>query len=111
MRLSAWQRLGIVLSVIWILGAFAFFVHRESDERHKLVELATGLCTTRSNARMDECLSVYEKTRAEVQQIPFYWPNPLILGFGPLPFFWLGGWVCLVLTRWVARGGSEVGGE
>jgi hypothetical protein len=107
MRLSLWQRLGIVLSVVWIIGSFAYCLHRDMSHRSGAAEAVFGLCMTGPSPRLNECQSRYEKTKADYARIPFYWPNPLILGFGPLPFFWLGGWIFLALTRWVMRGSGQ----
>jgi len=106
MRLSGWQRLGIVLSVLWLAGVFGYAFWHHKNEQQTYPRNVLAVCFEYIAPKGGDCQDLYEKTRREWQLIPFDWRNPTILGVGPLPFIWLGGWLMLIVIRWVRRGYS-----
>jgi hypothetical protein len=100
-RLSGWQRLGLVVTVCWAVGAFV--VVRWFQYHHGLdaANASVGLCTT-AGKEFDQCWN--ENLEFRRAMIEPYWPPVFLVAFGPVPFFWLFGWAVVKTVRWVSAG-------
>jgi hypothetical protein len=113
-KLNGWQRIGVVLSVIWFIGFAAYTAYIWNDEEHKywsadqadIFSEATNECLRRSevdywldsakwHATYDKCL--YEAHARYIAKM-------FALNFGVIVFGWLAAWLGIVVTRWIRRG-------
>src|SRR6516164_2697415 len=89
--MSGWQRIGVVLSVLWIVGypIYSFIDENESNER------AYRTC---------------QKTAFELTGPILANENFWILGVAaPLAIFWILGGLTLWSARWIRRGFARLG--
>jgi hypothetical protein len=112
MRLSGWQRIGIVASMVWFLAG-GFMGNK----------LAIDDGGARTNSWFDSCVAgnklkfgeygPYEKVWTPcwdqygpkyVKNVEGHWLVALGLALVPLPIAWLLGWLLITTSRWVARG-------
>lgn len=101
MKLNFWQRLGVVASVLWLLGAGLYSLEKTADEAQALAQSASNLCLEISDPKVDcskeflEALHAYDSS---------YWPNAAVAAVLPIPFAWLLAYVVLWTSRWVLAG-------
>ena len=105
MRLSGWQRLGIVATTAWVLSTFGYAFWLHVDEKVSYPKTVYRLCLETAPTLDDpRCVKLHEDTRKRFAEIPFYWPNPTIIAIAPIVPFWLAAWMLLVTVRWIYRG-------
>jgi hypothetical protein len=125
-KLSGWQRIGVILSVLWFVG-FGVFMFEHEISRHSDFHMW----------QLDNCLKIAEMRReslqlndpaysardAEVQrnlhkcsadasafftkQVSDLWSNVwilLLVDLASIALAWLLVWIVVSLVRWVSRG-------
>jgi hypothetical protein len=113
--MSGWQRIGVVISVLWLLGLSIYFVADAYKNSTKYADFLENVCmagrhdsSPEGKRALDECFSNAIQAggtefRAEVAQTfkdVFLW----IILLGPIILLWLVGWIVLGTVRWVRRG-------
>jgi hypothetical protein len=113
--MSGWQRIGVVISVLWLLGLSIFFVYDAYKNSTKYADFLEDVCmagrhdsSPEGTRALTECFSNAIQAggtefRAEVAHTfkdVFLW----IILLGPIILLWLVGWVVLGTVRWVRRG-------
>jgi hypothetical protein len=103
-RLGGWTRIGIVVSVLWVLGAGVAM--RINDVRHadSVFEHAYHICMVSAsqwNSTPFFWACHQEAWAAYKVAIAHSWGKVAIVAFGPLPLLWL-----IAIYRWVRRGFS-----
>jgi hypothetical protein len=91
MRLNGWQRIGIVASVIWAIGAPIYMdsaAERDADEKFSWVQ-----CFQRAS-RAYESVPRYHFTSA----------NGAFVALAPIPVGWLIAYALVYLVRWIRAG-------
>jgi len=107
MRLNGWHRLGIVLSVAWILGSVMYgYFDRKSQAETVAIELLEGCTkdnwTLAPNERRD-CMELYDRAYRNNVAIDD-WPDYLLTNFGTVIGGWIAAYVLLWSGRWVRSG-------
>ena len=106
MRLGGWTRVGIVASVLWVMGA-GFFGLRSVDQTASSVWHAQySICSTeqRISQRVEstDCLKQAREASAS------YWSNnwwiAIVFILLAIPFAWLFAWIVVRTARWIASG-------
>ena len=101
MRLSGWQRLLVVLSVVWFGVFFGLALvdriaalNAVDAEFHSCERVISKL--ERSNWRV--CLDYRRDARraANAEWLPVF-----LIAIVPIPIFWLLGWIVFRFSRWV----------
>ena len=104
MHLGGWQRIAVVASAIWFMGAA--YVSRQTDLRRAASAgtLAVHLCegSTRPLDWAPRCNP--EFSRAWYQELEGSWIAALFYGLAPLPLFCGIGYSIRGIVRWVRRG-------
>ena len=103
-RLSGWQRLGLIITVCWVIGSL---VGGRLYQRHNDQESVTAmmsLCTAFGKS-FSQCWEQTASYRNIVSQP--YWPPILLIAFVPVPLFWMFGWAAIKTTRWVRSGFAQ----
>jgi hypothetical protein len=107
-KLNGWKRIGIVGSVVWILGA-GLYTH---DEVVKQISASyvqidqdcigeTGGNVGRS-VDVAKCDKIADDYAAQVYH--YEWVEPAIVAFVPVPLGWGFVYLVLFLVRWIKRG-------
>jgi hypothetical protein len=101
MRLSGWQRLLIVLSVVWFGVFFGLALvdritalNEVDAEFHSCERVISKL--ERSNWRV--CLDYRRDARRAANAA---WLPVFLIAIVPIPIFWLLGWIVFRFSRWV----------
>jgi hypothetical protein len=102
---SRWLRLGIVLSVAWAAGAGILTAWLAYQDTETYLNDLYPICLQALGAdQVDECASLVAKAREDFSKIPFNWTPVWLIALGPLPVFWIVGWIAIRLGRWIQRG-------
>jgi len=109
-KLSGWQRIGIVASVLWAIGGFMWglsldpFTFRSkmtSEDWPVWYDICQGHAPLRSSYQ--ECYEDFKKEIArENSNISFQWASAIAVA--PVPFGWIIFGSLLGAGRWVRRG-------
>ena len=111
--MSGWQRIGVVLSVLWIVGypIYSFIDENESNERayRTCLKIHTEYFPNPDLSSAD--------IHARCQKTAFELTGPIlanenfwILGVAaPLAIFWILGGLTLWSARWIRRGFARLG--
>ena len=111
-KLSVWQRNGVVMSVIWILGVAGYagyILYNEKQEdalQGRFAELRSE-CEQyvkdplNPEAEFDPSISVSKRCFNEARSR--FAKNMLAIDFGVVVFGWLAVWLGIVITRFVRR--------
>ena len=103
MALSAWQRLGIVVTATWVIGATLAMAWLEVQDAHAYLANVGDLCAEIARVQVD-CLGIVDRARRNFASIPFDWAPVLFVALAPVPVFWIVAWTSLAVGRWVRRG-------
>jgi len=110
MKLNGWKRIGIIASIVWILGAGIHTYDSEIDSAINRISSIHVACDSnlagktgdawtegfnQCNKEADDLLAV-DSTNA--------WGPTLIIAFVPVPLGWGFTYLILFLVRWVKRG-------
>jgi hypothetical protein len=104
LKLNGWQRIGIVVSVIWFVGLWLSSLHQQAQAKAKYVE-----CLHIAEETMERCLAEWQRLdnsilanlgavgRMDLRVL-------LAIDFGTIVFGWLLAWLAIVVARWIRRG-------
>ena len=100
-RLNGWQRIGIVVSVLWAIGGGLWGnnigIHEGDYATHAL-----GRCLDEPGSDWKACEDVFNKDWPEA--IKYHWYYAAFVGLVPIPIVWLMAYGILMLIRWIRKG-------
>jgi hypothetical protein len=106
MRIKGWVRVGVVLSVLWAVGAGFYQNNEEITRSDKFFQFAYEVCQKGKNVgSKPKDFDCFEQSWADAK--PFRDPrlaDVLFMAFAPLPAFWLVAFLAVLIFRWVRRG-------
>jgi len=105
-RLTVWQKVGIVLSVVWAVGAAIYQHNEDVDRAESFAAFAYKACADSKDLHHDTDLSKCEQEKADHIAV---WMesdvgNAAFLALAPLPFAWIAAYVLGGLGRALAIG-------
>lgn len=101
-KLNGWQRIGVILSILWMLGAAIQTRNEQIEHARKMLDLNSTLCASMTHL---ECLSISNsKYTADLAVDAFKLMEILIYALAPMLFGWLFAWLAIVVYRWVRVG-------
>ena len=99
MRVNRWQRVGVVLSVLWAIGAFIYVRSAQVKNADSLFQMEFSACL---NERMGNIAACSNKTSLQnAMDVTAYWPDVAFFAFAPVIVGWLVAFVTLKTFRWV----------
>ena len=102
-RLGGWQRLGVVISVCWLVGSFVGFRAHQYQQGMDSANAAVRLCSAYpAQKTFDQCWD--ENLPYRQSALAPYWPPILFVSLAPIPLFWFFGWTVIAVVRWVRAG-------
>jgi hypothetical protein len=110
MRLNGWKRLGIIASVVWILGAGTHTYDSEIDSDSDFIASTHVKCDSDQvgktggdyTAAFNECNKLAADSLALAISNDRF--NAALVAFVPVPLGWGFADLVLFLVRWVKRG-------
>jgi hypothetical protein len=104
MRLNGWQRIGIVASVIWAVGAPIYMDNTaERDAYHRWFS-AYDLCRDVPTNEPEVCVQRVSKAHDNVPRYHFTSANGAFVALAPIPLGWLLAYALVYLMRWIRAG-------
>lgn len=102
MRINGWQRIGIVLSITWIIGAGIVVSEKVRDDANAISSIGFDNCRNIQNFDIETCSDqkweVYKKLNDP------NWSMISISALAPVFGGWLFVYMMLGIYRWVRRG-------
>jgi len=106
MKLNGWKRIGIIASVVWMVGAGPYtlwIVGKANDRQFEESDRVECLPILGSNRTIYEhCVANLSNYR--LSQIPYERLDAVLMAIVPVPFAWGLAYLVLFLVRWVKRG-------
>jgi hypothetical protein len=101
--MSGWKRIGIIVSIVWILVAYwVTFTRVQNEDIHWHVTLALS-CEDRHQGTDPECEKLlHEDNRVEEHKMA------AVVALAPVPIAWGLVYLILFLTRWL---GADLSGR
>jgi hypothetical protein len=104
MRLNGWQRIGLVLSVLWVVGAAIHERNKQVNAAYALFQSQYRMCLERADS-MKNCgetvsLQATLDATANWLDVAFYAFSPVIAG-------WLIALIATKTYRWISDGFSK----
>jgi len=105
--LNGWQRIGIVLSVVWFFAAGITQRSNDVDKAFKYASFSSNLCyeTHRDSIKSGNTDVCAEKFTDDYKlMLEGSWIGSLIIAIIPIPIFW--GIIILIIKiyRWIKKG-------
>jgi hypothetical protein len=104
MRLKVWHRLGIVLSVAWVLGGGGWQATQMSRFAAEQGELTYSLCYSGPHPSSPEVVCELQAQRTRDAYRQGLWTDVAVRTFLPLALAWAAVFLAIWVTRWVLAG-------
>lgn len=102
MKLNGWQRIGVVVSIIWGIGAAIYERKHQVDSVNDIWLARLSQC---SPAFSDECFDLASKQHAELLALnSSNVSNILYVSLGPILVGWLTAYLAIKVFFWVKTG-------
>jgi hypothetical protein len=105
MRLNGLQRIGVVLSILWAIGAAIYIRSAQVKNANLLFQLEFRACLNERNTSNEICSNRISLQNA--MDATAYWPDVAFFAFGPVIIGWLVALITLKTIRWVKTGFSN----
>ncbi len=106
MRLNGWKRIGIVLSVLWVLVTGFYQRNADVQKASDFMSFSYRVCTDAQSAKnnfdFDECSKKSQKD-FDIWMVGS-WGNVAVIALLPIPFFWLIIYGLIKMYRWIRVG-------
>jgi hypothetical protein len=103
-RLNGWQRIGIVLSVLWIIVAGLWANYQSIQQRTQTLEFLFQTCVAFHNFNYNDPDCLRDFNAQYLGAIKGQWVDTAIVALVPIPIAWLLAWIVFVVVRWIRRG-------
>lgn len=100
-RLNRWQRLGIVASILWVMGAGFYSLENSAEQAVAFAQAVSNSCHETNDPNVD-CAAEFDD--AFHSNDSNTWPLAAMVAFLPIPFAWLFAYVAIWTTRWIRAG-------
>ena len=102
MKLNRLQRIGIVISILWVLGAAYYERTSEMDSGQRFLDWSYQTCIESKISTPDSCLAEMNKN-FDIWMKP-NWGNIGFIALGPIPLGWLFVFIIIRVYQWVKAG-------
>jgi len=103
MKLNRWQRIGVIASTVWILGAGGYTYYSQTNEIERLASSATRACLTLLTdqpGRAADCQRRGDDYREALPQVKYF---ALAAATGPVFLGWMLAFGCVRIGGWTRR--------
>ncbi|MDP1927354.1 MAG: hypothetical protein Q8K62_02475 [Thiobacillus sp.] len=102
MKLNRLQRIGIVISILWAVGAAYHERSSEMETGQHFLDLSYQICIESKKSTLDGCLVEMNKS-FDIWMKP-NWGNIGFIALAPIPLGWLLVFITIRVYRWVKAG-------
>lgn len=106
MKLNRWQRIGVVLSVVWALGAAYYERNSQVGRGQKWMEISSQNCQDSNALAKDipkkDCSKEWEKD-FQIFMAP-KWEGIAFISLAPIPIGWGMAFLLIRIYRWIKAG-------
>lgn len=104
-KLNGWQRVGVVLSIIWLPLGFLYGSGQAVDSATWAVTNRLRMCYAADGVDYSACHDAFEKDWAVALSNSHHWLWGAVTAILPALFCWFLIWGLVRVVRWVAAGG------
>jgi hypothetical protein len=100
--LNGWQRIGIVVSIVWVIGGFLWgnYVSIEQNAQPAVEHYQT--CLSLHSDKKPDCAQRFGTEYEEA--IKYHWLEAATFALVPIPVAWLLIWALVAIVRWIGHG-------
>lgn len=102
MKLNRWKRMGVVISILWALGAAYYERSKEMDAGQHFLDFSYQVCTESKSSTLEHCSDELNKN-IEIWMKP-NWGNIGLIAFAPIVLGWVLVFIIIRVYRWVKAG-------
>ncbi len=103
MKLNRWQRIGVVLSILWTLGAAYYERGAQMESGRQILELHFNACMEEVERPTAETCSDAMNKEFDVWMKP-NWENIAFVAFAPVIFGWILFFIIIRVYQWIKAG-------
>ena len=102
MKLNRWQRIGVVISILWALGAAYYERSSEMEVGQHFIDLHYQACIEIEKSTIEAC-SVEMNKNFDIWMKP-NWGNIGFIAFVPIMLGWVLVFIIIRVYRWIKAG-------
>jgi hypothetical protein len=102
MKINGWQRIGILVSVIWMVGAYFYTMDRVQTDDIQMAANVDEACIAAKQQEQKVCDN--EMYAEVIRALPREREEAAIVALVPVPLSWSFVYLTLFLLRWIKRG-------
>jgi hypothetical protein len=102
LRCEAWQRIAIVVSVLWAIGAWLYTVNSFERDAKLISDRMYDDCVVRRSDTGEDCYSTMKQTNHF--QMALGRKQAAARALLPIPLAWMAIWLVNRIVLWIRRG-------
>lgn len=102
MHLNGWQRIGMVVSVLWALGAAIYERNQQVNSAMELYQFQYRICLENHEKNCGETVSMQAAMDATAN-----WIDIVFYALGPIIAGWFIAFITIRTFRWISDGFSK----
>jgi len=107
-KLNGWQRIGVVLSLIWLPVGFFYGTGQAMDAATAAVTYRLRLCMAADGSDYNACEVPFQRDWAVAVAHSDHWLWGACMAIVPVLACWFLIWALVRIVRWVAAGGFSL---
>jgi hypothetical protein len=100
MKLNGWQRIGVIASVVWVVGSFLYVRKQQMKFGLDYAKFHFDMCM--SHSVVADCVAKMDKELVTAYQIG--WEEVIVYTLLPVPLAWLVAYIAIKIFKWVKKG-------
>ena len=101
-KLNRWQRIGVVISILWSLGAAYYERSAEMESGQHILSLNYRACMEIERVNIETCSAQMQK-EFDIWMKP-NWGNISFIAFAPIILGWILVFISIRVHRWIKAG-------
>ncbi len=102
MKLNRWQRIGVVISILWILGSAIYVRNAQVDVATSSAQYIQKMCLEMEGAQSEDCSKEFHKNYVDFLRPN--WSDIALTAFAPVVLGWLLVLIIIRVFRWIKAG-------
>ena len=102
MTLNRWQRIGVVMSILWVLGAASFERGSQVDAATSSAQSIYRMCLDMEEAQSEDCSKEFHKNFVDFLRPN--WSNIAFIAITPVILGWVLIFIIIRVYRWIKAG-------